>query len=91
MALIFFSTDLQNRTAALDLPQGARQALMAQAGKLGAASVPAGIPVQRASAVDADIKQSFADTFRLVMFITAALAWISAACAAILVEARLPK
>ena len=88
LSLIFFANALQSHTSALDLPQSARQALMAQAGKLGAATAPAGIPTQQAAAVNAGIKQSFADTFRVVMFITAALAWVSAACAALLVESR---
>ena len=55
---------------------------MAEAGKLGGAAVPPEAGAQQAAAIAASIKQSFADSFRLVMFICAGLAWLSAVVAA---------
>ena len=55
IALIAFSTALDSRTASLALPPQAHQTLMAEAGKLGGASVPAaGDREQRDSRVRRD-------------------------------------
>jgi EmrB/QacA subfamily drug resistance transporter len=89
VALIAFSGDLSQRTSSLSLSTQAHQALMAEAGKLGAASAPAEAGPRNALAITSSIKQSFADTFRIVMFICAGLAWTSAAAAAFLIEPRL--
>jgi EmrB/QacA subfamily drug resistance transporter len=78
IALITFSSTLNNRTASLALPQPVHQDLMAEAGKLGGASVPQGVNDSSAAAVSDAIKMSFVDTFRLVMLISAGLAWVAA-------------
>lgn len=89
IALIVFSGALSSRTANLHLSGKAQQALSAEAGKLGGATVPAEVGPQDTAATEFSIRQSFADTFRLVMFICAGLAWTSALAASILIEPRL--
>ena len=78
VALIAFSGALDTRTANLPMPPQAHQSLMAEAGKLGGASVPQGMTGSGATAVSNAIKMSFVDTFRLVMLISAGLAWAAA-------------
>ncbi len=65
-----------------------RQALLAEAGKLGGAAVPVEAGAQQAAAIAGSIQQSFVDAFRLVMFICAGLAWVSAVAAAWLIESK---
>jgi EmrB/QacA subfamily drug resistance transporter len=85
IALIAFSSSLNSRTASLALPQPVHQTLMAEAGKLGGASVPPGVNDSSAAAVSDAIKMSFVDTFRLVMFISTGLAWVAALATALLI------
>jgi len=73
----------------LHLSGKAQQALLAESGKLGGASVPTEVGPQNTAATEISIKRSFTDTFRLVMFICTGLAWASALAAAILIEPRL--
>jgi len=89
IALIAFTSALASRTADLHLSTKAQQALSAEAGKLGGATAPAEVGPQNIDATASSIKQSFVDTFRLVMFICAGLAWVSALAAAILIEPHL--
>jgi MFS family permease len=89
IALFFFASSLESQTASLNLTDLIRQELNAEAANLGGASVPADVSPADVKAVDSAIKQSFADTFKIVMFICAGLAWISAALSASLVEPRL--
>ena len=86
VALFTFASNLDGQTAALSLSQPDHQAMMAQASKLGAASAPQDMGVGAKEAVTTAIKTSFVDTFRLVMFICAGLAWASAICTAILIK-----
>ncbi len=86
LALITFAGELESHTAGLGLSAPVQQALMAEASKLGGAAVPAQAGAQQAAAIAASIKQSFIDAFRLVMFICAGLAWLSAVAAALLIE-----
>jgi EmrB/QacA subfamily drug resistance transporter len=86
LALIAFAGALESHTSGLGLSTQAHQALMAQASKLGEASVPPETGAQQAAAVAASIKQSFVDAFHLVMFVCAGLAWTSALAAGILIK-----
>ena len=89
IALFFFASSLDGRIASLNLPQGIHQELMAEASNLGAASVPVDVTPDKTRAVGAAIKESFADTYRMIMFVCAGLAWVSAILSALLVESRL--
>lgn len=89
IALLTFQNGLTTRTAALALPAEARAALQAEAEKLGEAQPPANLPAEDETAVAEAIQQSFITTFRLMNYIGAALAWISALLAAVLVEKQI--
>ena len=86
IALFTFSSTLGGQTAILSLSQSDHQAMMAQASKLGGATAPDGMGDGAKAAVTTAIKTSFVDTFRLVMFICAGLAWASALCTVILIK-----
>jgi len=88
-ALFSFTNILNSRTATLNLSEQVRSSLMVEAQKLAGASVPANVGPQNIQAVGQSIKLAFVDTFKLIMFICAVLAWISAATAAVLIEPRL--
>jgi predicted MFS family arabinose efflux permease len=89
VALFLFASNLDQQVAPLNLSPQTHQALMSEAANLGAATVPAGVAQDKIEAVRTAIKQSFADTYRMIMFICAGLAWISAILSALLVESRL--
>ena len=86
IALFTFSSTLGGQTAILSLSKADHQAMMAQASKLGGATAPDGMGDGAKAAVTTAIKTSFVDTFRLVMFICAGLAWASALCTVILIK-----
>jgi EmrB/QacA subfamily drug resistance transporter len=89
VALFAFSGGLETGAARLNLPDAARQALHAEAGQLGAAQVPPAVGVELKPAVASVIRSAFADACREVLMVCAALAWLSAAMSALLIEPRL--
>jgi hypothetical protein len=88
-ALFLFSNSLRARTTPLNIADTARAALSAEAPRLGAASVPAEVSRDKVGEVQTAIRLAFVDTFKVVMLICAALAWIGAALAGVFVERRL--
>jgi len=88
-ALILFSGALQARTSGINISPAARAALVAEASRLGAASVPAEVTPDKASAVLLGIRLAFVDMFRVVMLICTALAWVGAALGGIFIEKRM--
>jgi EmrB/QacA subfamily drug resistance transporter len=88
LALLLFSQALEARTASLPLPAANRVALRTQAAKLGGAQPPASLPPALRDPVQLAIRLAFVDTYRVVMWIDAGLAWLSAGLAALLVEKR---
>jgi EmrB/QacA subfamily drug resistance transporter len=88
-ALLLFSGALQTRTSGLDISPAARAALVAEASRLGAASVPSEVTPDKAAAVLLGIRLAFVDMFRVVMLICTALAWVGAALGGIFVEKRM--
>ena len=87
LALFTFAGALDIRTVDIISPE-ARIALQAEAGQLGQASLLTEVASENVYAVETAIKLAFVDTFRVVMFICAGLAWLSAIVAAFLVESR---
>ncbi len=77
VALISFARFLDTKTNNLGLNGAARRELQAEASRLGEAKPPAAVPASQAHAVRGAIKAAFADTFRVLMVICAALAVIS--------------
>ncbi len=86
IALGIFTGTLDARAARLPLSDQAESALRAQAGKLGEAAVPAQVPPAKVDMVERAIRLAFVDTFKIVMLICTALAWLSALMAALLVQ-----
>jgi EmrB/QacA subfamily drug resistance transporter len=87
-ALFLFSNSLQARSTHIEIDGPARAALSAEASRLGAAEVPAGVSPERAGEVRTAIRLAFVDSFKVVMLICAALAWIGAALAGVFVERK---
>src|SRR5271169_2542095 len=88
-ALFLFSNALRARTTPINIADTARAALSAEAPRLGAAAVPAEVSADKVGEVQTAIRLAFVDTFKVVMLICAALAWIGAALAGVFVERRL--
>ena len=73
-----FSNQLNRRLTALQMPADVRSELQSNESKLAALTVPAGIEPSAASAIESSIQSSFVFSFRLVMWLCAALALLSA-------------
>ena len=79
--LASFSDQLDRRLTAVPMPAHARAELQSNASRLGALTVPAGVEPATASATEAAILASFVFSFRLVMWLCAALALMSSVIA----------
>jgi len=88
LAVVTFTSTLDNRAVALGLADDQRAALAIEAPKLADAAVPSNVDETQSAAVDLAIRESFADTFRLVAWGSALLAGLSALAAAALIERR---
>jgi len=91
IALSAFSHSLAGRANVLELPASARTFLIAEAAKLGDARVPAGLDPTVANAVRQAINLAFVDSFRLIAYFAAALSWLSAIIAAVLLKGQSPE
>jgi EmrB/QacA subfamily drug resistance transporter len=89
LALTSFSSNLEAHTASLELPAEAWVELREEAAKLAEAQPPEGLSDAQTAEVQTAIQQSFVETFRLIVYIGAALAWLSAIMTAVLIEPRL--
>ncbi len=78
VALLTFAGRLEANARVIDLSPQMRQDLKNESARLGLAQVPIGVPAGQAPAVRQVIRLSFVQTYRLVMIICAALAWLSA-------------
>ncbi|NJN17570.1 MAG: MFS transporter [Oscillochloris sp.] len=88
LALALFAANLESYAAALNLDPAARNALLAEASKLGAAQPPPGLPESQAAATAQAIDRAFVEMFRILGFIAAGLAWAGALMAAILIRPK---
>ncbi len=86
-ALLMFEARVVQRTSLLDLTSRARLEIRAEADRLGEAQVPPAA-LEAEQEVKAAYQLSFVDTFRAIVLACAALAWISALLAGLLVEAH---
>jgi len=86
-----FGQELEQRVAALDLPPATQQAILAERTKLAAIAVPDGLSPAAQSEVQEAIDESFVQSFRVVAWISAVLAVISAAVAWVMVERKVEK
>ena len=76
-----FSHQLNHRLATVEMPAGARAELRSNENKLAALTVPRGVEPAAASEIQSSIQSSFVFSFRLVMWLCAALALVSAGIA----------
>jgi EmrB/QacA subfamily drug resistance transporter len=83
-----FNSQLDRRLSALPLAPEARQELDEQRTKLAAAQIPAGADAATKAALEQALDESFVAGFRLVMFIGAGLALLSALSAWLLIEGK---
>jgi EmrB/QacA subfamily drug resistance transporter len=88
IALTAFSSNLDSRATALDLPAESADALRSEAPRLADAQPPDTLTEAQAAAAQDAIRWAFVDTFRLLMLIGVGLAFISAGLAALLVEGK---
>ncbi len=88
LAIGVFTTTLDARAAALDIPAQAKVELQAQAAQFGAAQAPAGLSPEQTAAAGQAIDLAFVDTFRLIAGIAAGLAALSAVMTVLLIENR---
>jgi EmrB/QacA subfamily drug resistance transporter len=86
VALVSFAQFLESSAVATSLAETARQALLAEAGNLGGALVPPSVPPELVASVEAAINLAFASTFRIVMLVSAGLAWLGTFFAALLIQ-----
>jgi hypothetical protein len=89
IALISFNNSSLDRIADMNIPSDVRYELEKEVSKFGDAGVPESVPAEFYSEIDQLLKYAFVDTFRLLMFICAAMAWVSAGMAALLVKPRI--
>ncbi len=87
VALTHFADQLHQRTQPLYLPPTAQTALAREAGKLGAAAVPAAVPVAQRPSVHTAIQEAFLHTYQRMLWVCAVLAAVSAGLAFWLVPA----
>jgi hypothetical protein len=76
-----FSAHLQQELARVPLPVSARAALQSSADHLAGLKPPEGLDAQTAGAVESSIEASFVSSFRLMMWICAAMSLASAGVA----------
>ncbi|GAB4217332.1 MAG: MFS transporter [Roseiflexaceae bacterium] len=88
LALLSFGAALEARSAPLELAPAAREALLAQASRLGEAQPPTGLTAALAEQVQQVIRLAFVDTFRLMMLIATGLSWLSALLSALVLRDR---
>jgi hypothetical protein len=88
-----FNGGLDSRLAKLELSPEVRQALDEQRVKMAGAEVPADVSDETRAALEAAIAESFVGGFRLVVWIAAGLALLSAVAASLMIEGkrRVPK
>jgi hypothetical protein len=83
-----FSVRLQHSLAGLNLDPAVLHQIQSSVIRLAGLAVPAGLPAQTSSAVQAAIAHAFIFGFRLIMLICAALAVASAAVASRMIPPR---
>lgn len=88
LMLQIFSSGVDRRLRALDLPPEARRALDEQSKSLAGTEMPPGLGPETQSALEQVIADSFVSGFRLCMAVAAALALLGALSAAFMIRGR---
>lgn len=87
LAVGVFGTILDRRLNELQVQPELRRALNAEASKLGEATVPPGVTGERRQELDRALTESFVQSFRVVMLVTACLALAGVLCASLTIDA----
>jgi EmrB/QacA subfamily drug resistance transporter len=85
VALAAFKGAAAEETSRLSLSPAAREEVAVQALRFGDAAVPESVPEELAGEVERSLKRAFVGSFRIVAYLCAALAWLSALAAAVFV------
>lgn len=88
VAIFHFGSRVMTDTSGLNLTAPQRAALAGEVTNLGNTAVPAGIPASQTARLTAIIGGAFVQTFRLILYICTAFAWLSAALAALFLGKR---
>ena len=82
LALGLFGDALDARLVALGAPPEVHEAMLGEREKLAAVGVPPGVTGERRAALEQAVEAAFVESFRVVMLIAAALAFLSSVVAA---------
>ena len=85
-----FNSSLDSHLAALHVPAGVQQALLAQRSKLAGAEVPPNVSGPLRQQLSRAIAEAFVSSFRVAMLISCCLALASALCSLLLIPGRPP-
>ena len=86
LALLMFSSYLENEIKSLPLSPGVRHSVMAESGNLGNAQVPAGVSDSQRRIIEKTYTEGFIASYSMVMLICAALAFLGSIMSFLLVE-----
>jgi EmrB/QacA subfamily drug resistance transporter len=90
LAVLLFAGMLSQRLTGLDLPAGAKQAVIAQASDLGNAKPPSALPAGKKAAVAAIYRAGFIQSYQHIMQCAAVLAFTGSLMGVIFVKKRRP-
>lgn len=88
VAISFFRADLNGRINLAALSPEQKQSILAQANKLGGITIPKNFDAPSAQTAKLAVKQSFVHSFRIVLIITALLAFLSSLISFIYIKPR---
>jgi len=89
LGLILFIGSFTTEIEALSLPEAAETTVLASAENLGGTEIPEGLSDAQAQQVREAIQTEFVAMFRVMMWIGAAMCWISAGLALVFVDSKL--
>ncbi|MGB3777027.1 MAG: MFS transporter [Tunicatimonas sp.] len=88
LAIFLFAQALEQSTTTMAMPPATKQAVMAQAVNLGDAEVPSLVPTKYQTSIADAYRDAFVAAFRQILYLSAALAFLSAGAAFFLVDKR---
>ncbi len=88
LALALFAGGLTDALRPLELPDDAKAALIANAGDLAGAEIPAGLSGEQAEAAALAVREGFVDAFQSLMLGAAVMCFISAGLSAVVLQGR---
>jgi EmrB/QacA subfamily drug resistance transporter len=86
--LFSYSNVIEDQIDGFGLSDSVREMVLAEADKLGEAEVPDGVNPDMADEIDVAFSLAFVDSFSLLMYVSAVMAWASALVAFLMVEKK---